>query len=107
MAQSLSLCLPQFLDGATLAGIMALNKVTRKAIADETHIYTVDNPKFIHGDGASVVIVLPDFMPGCPFAECMLATECKLRTCEHYDCWPPQASRRWCEVRGQGCEHQR
>jgi hypothetical protein len=46
----------QFLDGATLTGIMALNKVTRKAIADETHIYTVDNPKFIHGDGAPAMV---------------------------------------------------
>ncbi len=46
----------QFLDGATLTGIMALNKVTRKALADETHIYTVDNPKFIHGDGAPAVV---------------------------------------------------
>lgn len=46
-------CTVQFLDGATLTGIMALNKVTRKALADETHIYTVDKPKFIHGDGAS------------------------------------------------------
>jgi hypothetical protein len=49
-------CTMQFLDGATLAGIMALNKVTRKAIADETHIYTVDNPKFIHGDGAPALV---------------------------------------------------
>lgn len=46
----------QFLDGATLTGIMALNKITRRAVAEETHIYTVDNPKFIHGDGIKTLV---------------------------------------------------
>lgn len=48
---------PQYLDGSTLKGIMAINKITRKALAEETHIYTVDNPKFIHGDGAPAAFV--------------------------------------------------
>jgi hypothetical protein len=34
-----------------MMGIMAVNKQTRAALAAETHIYTVENPKFIHGDG--------------------------------------------------------
>lgn len=58
----------QFLDGATLTGIMALNKITRKAVAEETHIYTVDNPKFIHGDGAQACACLPP----CLLSACCL-----------------------------------
>ncbi len=48
---------PQYLDGSTLKGIMAINKITRKALAEETHIYTLDNPKFIHGDGTPTAFV--------------------------------------------------
>lgn len=33
-----------FLDGATLVGAAALNKIVRKVLADETHVYTVDAP---------------------------------------------------------------
>mmetsp|Transcript_16477 Transcript_16477/g.49344 ORF Transcript_16477/g.49344 Transcript_16477/m.49344 type:complete len:315 (-) Transcript_16477:353-1297(-) len=46
----------KFLDGTTLRGIMSINKQTRAAIAAETHIYTVDNPKFIHGDGIKTLV---------------------------------------------------
>lgn len=58
----------QFLDGTTLRGVMSINKQTRAAIAAETHIFTMDNPKFIHGDGewgraASFVVVAMWRMP--------------------------------------------
>lgn len=46
----------KFLDGVTLMGIMAVNKQTRAALAAETHIYTVENPKFIHGDGIKTLL---------------------------------------------------
>jgi hypothetical protein len=41
----------QFLDGSTLKALVALNKIVRKIVAEETHIYTVSNPRFIHGEG--------------------------------------------------------
>lgn len=41
----------KFLDGQTFLGVAALDKIVRKALAAEEHIYTVENPKFIHGDG--------------------------------------------------------
>ena len=61
----------QFLDGTTLRGVMSINKQTRAAIAAETHIFTVDNPKFIHGDGewgcaASLDVVARWRMPSAP-----------------------------------------
>ncbi|GLC42223.1 hypothetical protein PLESTB_000644400 [Pleodorina starrii] len=40
-----------FLDGQTLVGLRQLNKVVRKALAEETEIYTADNARFIHGAG--------------------------------------------------------
>lgn len=40
-----------FLDGATLVGARALNKIVRRVVAEETHVYTVDAPRFIHGEG--------------------------------------------------------
>lgn len=46
----------KFLDGVTLVGVMSINKPTRAAIAAESHIYTVKNPKFIHGDGIKTLI---------------------------------------------------
>lgn len=33
-----------FLDGAGLMGALALNKIVRGALRDESHVYTVDNP---------------------------------------------------------------
>ena len=33
-----------FLDGAGLMGALALNKIVRKAIKEEDHVYTVDSP---------------------------------------------------------------
>ena len=41
----------QFLDGMTLQAVTTLNKIVRAAVQHEQHIYTVDNPKFIHGTG--------------------------------------------------------
>ncbi len=41
----------QFLDGSTLRAVMSLNKIVRKMVAEESHIYTVSNPRFIHGEG--------------------------------------------------------
>lgn len=84
-------CTMQFLDGATLTGIMALNKVTRKALATETHIYTVDNPKFIHGDGAPAVVSFSVLTT-------RLNDACQLRTNFMFGS-AMQASRRWFELR--------
>jgi thermospermine synthase len=33
-----------FLDGVTLRGARSLNKIVRRALAEEEHVYTVDNP---------------------------------------------------------------
>lgn len=46
----------QFLDGATWAAVSALNKSVRTQLAKETHIYTKDNPKFIHGKGVKTLV---------------------------------------------------
>lgn len=40
-----------FFDGTTLHGLTHLNKVVRKAIAEETEVYTKDSARFIHGAG--------------------------------------------------------
>ena len=45
----------QFLDGLTLLAVMTLNKVVRAAVHQEHHIYTVDNPRFIHGAGMKTI----------------------------------------------------
>ena len=44
-------CVLQFLDGLTLRAVTTLNKVVRAAVQQEEHVYTVDNPRFIHGSG--------------------------------------------------------
>eukprot|EP00803_Ostreobium_quekettii_P007900 evm.model.scf_114.3 EVM.evm.TU.scf_114.3 scf_114:77875-84648(-) len=41
----------KFLDGACWRAVSALNKAVRAQLAQETHLYTKDNPKFIHGQG--------------------------------------------------------
>lgn len=46
----------EFLDGATLVAVATLNKIVRKVVADETHIFTVDNPKFIFGEGYKTLV---------------------------------------------------
>jgi len=51
LALSLSPTSSQFLDGATLLGARALNKVVRGVLAAETQLYTVASPLFIHGEG--------------------------------------------------------
>ena len=35
---------------------MTLNNIVRKAIREEQHIYTIDNPRFIHGDGMKTLV---------------------------------------------------
>lgn len=40
-----------FFDGQTLHGLTQLNKVVRKALAEETEVYTKDSARFIHGAG--------------------------------------------------------
>lgn len=40
-----------FFDGATWGGVTKLNKHVRKVLAEEKHILSVENPKFIHGSG--------------------------------------------------------
>ncbi len=47
--------LMQFLDGLTLLAVTTLNKVVRAAVQQEDHIYTVDNPRFIHGAGMKTI----------------------------------------------------
>lgn len=44
----------KFLDGETLQGILSLNKMVRKALAEEKDIYTADSARFIHGQGSGV-----------------------------------------------------
>ena len=41
----------QFLDGAALLSVQGLNKPVRKSLQDETHVLSVDKPRFIHGSG--------------------------------------------------------
>ncbi|DBA83855.1 hypothetical protein WJX77_008056 [Trebouxia sp. C0004] len=45
----------KFLDGLTLLAVTTLNKVVRAAVQQEDHIYTVDNPRFIHGAGMKTI----------------------------------------------------
>lgn len=46
----------QFLDGATLTGVALLNKIVRKMVDNETHIFTLDNPRFIYGEGYKTLV---------------------------------------------------
>ena len=39
----------KFLDGETLQGLLALNKMVRKAIQEEKDVYTTENAKFLAG----------------------------------------------------------
>lgn len=41
----------QFLDGATLLGLQSLNKPVKASLSQETHVLSVDKPRFIHGAG--------------------------------------------------------
>lgn len=45
-----------FLDGCTWQRVCALCKPVRKIIDDERHILSVDNPKFIHGQGVKTLL---------------------------------------------------
>ena len=42
----------QFLDGPTLQAVQTMNKVVRRALAAETHIFTRAAPRFLHGEGS-------------------------------------------------------
>lgn len=55
-ATKMMMMLLQFLDGATLQGVFALNKIVRQALQQEQRIYTVDNPCYIHGTGFRTII---------------------------------------------------
>lgn len=41
----------QFLDGESWQRVRSISKPVRKFLADETHVLTVDSPRFIHGAG--------------------------------------------------------
>lgn len=41
----------QFLDGAALLSVQGLNKPVRQSLEEETHILSLDKPRFIHGTG--------------------------------------------------------
>ncbi|KAL3676074.1 hypothetical protein R1sor_026022 [Riccia sorocarpa] len=43
----------RFLDGQTMAAIFALNKHVRNSLAQETHVYTEETARFIHGHGTA------------------------------------------------------
>lgn len=42
----------QFLDGPTLQAAQTMNKVVRRALEAETHVYTRAAPRFLHGEGS-------------------------------------------------------
>jgi len=44
-----------FLDGSTWQRVCALSKPVRQTIAKEKHVLSVDNPKFIHGQGVMAI----------------------------------------------------
>lgn len=41
----------QFLDGKTLLALQGLNKPVRASLERETHVLSIDKPRFIHGSG--------------------------------------------------------
>lgn len=43
----------KFLDGQTLSATMSLNKLVRKSLAAERHVYTEETARFIHGHGTA------------------------------------------------------
>ncbi|KAL6760201.1 S-adenosyl-L-methionine-dependent methyltransferase [Haematococcus lacustris] len=66
-------------DGATFAGTAMLSKTVRKALAEETQVYTTDNLKFIHGTGVNAACSSPP--------SSALATSCGTHSCGS----PPKA----------------
>ncbi|KAJ9523274.1 hypothetical protein QJQ45_024064 [Haematococcus lacustris] len=66
-------------DGATFAGTAMLSKTVRKALAEETQVYTTDNLKFIHGTGVNAACSSPP--------SSALATSCGTHPCGS----PPKA----------------
>lgn len=45
-----------FVDGVTWTRMSSLTKRVRATIASETHVLTVDNPRFIHGAGVKALV---------------------------------------------------
>ena len=41
----------QFLDGQTLLALQGLNKPVRASLERETHVLSIEKPRFIHGSG--------------------------------------------------------
>lgn len=39
-----------------MQAVQFLNKIVRTALAEEKHIFTVDNPCFIHGSGSVTIV---------------------------------------------------
>lgn len=46
----------RYLDGETLAASTVLNKTVRRSLARETHIYTEDSARFVHGRGCALPV---------------------------------------------------
>ena len=46
----------EFLDGGSWQGVTSLSKPVRNTLKNETHVYTVENPKFIPGQGVKTLI---------------------------------------------------
>ncbi|KAJ7544567.1 hypothetical protein O6H91_09G083100 [Diphasiastrum complanatum] len=43
----------RFLDGETMTAIFGLNKTVRRTLAGETHVYTEETARYIHGHGSA------------------------------------------------------
>lgn len=101
-------CCLQFLDGVTLVGVMSINKPTRAALAAESHIYTVKNPKFIHGDGAIQVTTTAASMCWYVCDSVVVVQDVGvLHGKVHMKRWNPdlQVSRRWSSKHPSGLCH--
>ena len=46
----------EFLDGVSWQGVTSLSKPVRQTLKTETHVYTVENPKFIPGQGVKTLV---------------------------------------------------
>eukprot|EP01023_Acetabularia_acetabulum_P056427 TRINITY_DN6552_c0_g1_i1.p2 TRINITY_DN6552_c0_g1~~TRINITY_DN6552_c0_g1_i1.p2 ORF type:complete len:326 (-),score=52.12 TRINITY_DN6552_c0_g1_i1:126-1103(-) len=45
-----------FFDGATAQAVMSMNKWVRNGVNSEQSLYTLENPKFIHGEGIKSLV---------------------------------------------------
>ena len=46
----------EFLDGVGWQGVTSLSKTVRSTLRNESHVYTVENPKFIPGQGVKTLV---------------------------------------------------